>query len=505
VKLWISEHDFIELDDRESLTAEIAPRSRSLDWLGIVGFLPDPDVVLRKLGQDISTYRLLLSDAHVWSCYESRTSGALSCDWKVAEAAEGGSARANKRAYELIQTMMKRLDVHQVIEDMLQAPFFGMSPIEVIWSADTTLWVPERVVGKPPEWFGFTENNELRFRSRENMYEGEEIPEYKFLLPRHHATYQNPYGERILSRCFWPVAFKKGGFKFWAIFTEKYGMPWVRGKVPRGTNETERAKLLSRLVSMVQDAVAVINDDESVEITEASGKQASASIYERLISAGNRECSKAILGQTLSTELDKGGSFAATKGHLEVRDDLIDADKRMVSSSWNQLFQWVTQLNIDGAAPPTFSFIEEEDIQEDRAKRDKDLFEQGVDFTEKYYMRTYNLEEDDIAGINRETRIRGFSEFAKTQSRFDPEQEELEELADDSLGLATEAWKGIDGPIRKLIESSSSLEEVRDRIFEVYRDLDPEDLEKLVRDALVTAALAGAADGAKGRKKRSEI
>jgi phage gp29-like protein len=136
-------------------------------------------------------------------------------------------------------------------------------------------------------------------------------------------------------------------------------MPWVVGKVPRSTNDTERGELLTNLASMVQDAVAVVNDDESVEIEEAGGKTASADIYEKLISASNREISKAILGQTLTTEIDKGGSFAATKEHMEVRADLVDQDKRMVCDKFNKLFAWVTELNFDNAIPPLFKFYEE--------------------------------------------------------------------------------------------------------------------------------------------------
>ena len=324
MKLWLNETKFIELaDERKSLSKEIAARSRSLDWMGIWALLPDPDPVLSKTGQGIAVYRQLLSDAHIWSCCQSRKSGTLSCEWKINEA-KSGSVRQNKNAHTIIENLMSSLDVYQIITDMLEAPFFGMSPLEVIWKSSKNSWLPERVEGKPPEWFAFDPENKLRFLSMDNMTDGEEIPDYKFLLPRHHASFQNPYGERILSRCFWPVVFKKGGFKFWAIFTEKYGMPWLVGRVPRSTNETERGALLSRLTSMVQDAVAVINDDESVEFKESNSKSASADIYEKLISVSNREISKAILGQTLTTELDKGGSFAATKEHMEVRADLVD-------------------------------------------------------------------------------------------------------------------------------------------------------------------------------------
>lgn len=493
MKLWMNENEFIDLQDRESLLKEIAPRSRSFDWMGIMGFLPDPDPVLRKLGQDITIYRQLLSDAHVWSCYQSRKSGVLSCEWEVSEQA-GGSVRANRRAHQMIQEVMNGLDVYQIMTDMLDAPFFGMSPLEVLWISKSEIsgWIPMDIVGRPPEWFAFDSENRLRFKSKENMIEGEELPEYKFLLPRHHASYQNPYGERILSRCFWPVAFKKGGFKFWAIFTEKYGMPWLVGKVPRSTNETERAALLTRLTSMVQDAAAVINDDESVEITEASGKKASADIYEGLIKAANREISKAVLGQTLSTELDKGGSYAATKGHLEVRADLVDQDKRMVCQAFNTLFRWIGELNWTDATAPAFAFYEEEDIQKERAERDKVLSEQGVKFTKPYYQRVYNLEEGDFE----------LSE-AKPEDESSKQKKEFAE-GDEDISMSSEtitkraiseaSMDELIEPAKALLSQAGSLDEFRDGLIDLYGDMDETSFGNLMQQALLLADLAGRFD-----------
>ncbi|MBN1627115.1 MAG: DUF935 family protein [Deltaproteobacteria bacterium] len=494
MKLWINDHDFIEIDERESLTTEIAPRSRSLDWMGLAGFLPDPDPVLRKLGQDISVYRELLSDAHVWSCYQSRKSGTLSCEWELRESED--SSAASKRAFRLAKEILDALDVEQVITDMLDAPFYGMSPIEVIWKSGKGKWIPDQIVGKPPEWFVFGEENDLRFRSRDNMSDGEILPEYKFLLPRHHATYKNPYGERILSRCFWPVTFKRGGFKFWSIFTEKFGMPWIVGKVPRNTTDAERAKILSNLVSMVQDAVAVVNDDQSVEMPESSGRRTSADIYELLINAGNRECSKAILGQTLSTELDKGGSLAATKGHLEVRQDLVDADKQMVKKSFNLLFRWITELNVSGGSPPVFGFYEEEDVQKDRAERDKTLNEQGVRFTKKYYGRVYNLEEDDFEISDQQTEInnRLFSEKTP-DNKFT--QEDADNLSTQGAIDAQEAISALLAPVMGMIKTSTSFEEIGERLYEFYPDLDSKKFQELLAKAMFAAGLTGyaAAEG----------
>lgn len=511
MKLWLSETQFVETEPEsagDNLTAEIAVRSRSVDWMGVFGYLPDPDEVLQKLNSDMTIYKQLLTDAHVWSCYESRKSGTLSCEWEIRENTQGG-VRQNRRAFQMIEAFMDDMDVYSIISDILDAPFYGMSPIEVLWKQDTN-WLPKKIAGKPPEWFVFSQENELRFLSKENQIEGEELPKYRFLLPRSHATYQNPYGQRILARCFWPVAFKKGGFKFWAIFTEKYGMPWVVGKVPRRTDETERAALLANLASMVQDAVAVINDDESIEIQESGGKTASAQVYEKLVSAANREISKAVLGQTLSTELDKGGSLAATKGHLEIREDLVDRDKRLVINIFNELFRWITEMNFADAAPPEFAFFEEEDIQKDRAERDKTLTEQGVRFSADYYRRVYNLEDNDFEvtepppanpmgpGNSQQTDKNALSAVPfseKTaQDRFTGL--DVTKVSQDGAIASQRAVQALINPILRDISAANSYAEVGEILYRRYPGLDDARFRELLARAMFVTALGGASDEA---------
>ncbi|MFH1136571.1 MAG: DUF935 family protein [Pseudomonadota bacterium] len=392
---FVDKYEMATVDEREALAGRIATRSRSADWRGVDQVLPDPDPVLQKTGQDLRVYRELMADAHVWSCCQSRKSGTLSCEWEIREGRRKGASLASRRAFQVVSDLMAGLDVNQAVSDLLESVYFGISPVEVIWKPGK-LWLPEQLVGRPPEWFAFDDDNNLRFLSRENQIYGEVLPDKKFLLARHHADYLNPYGQRTLSRCFWPVVFKRGGFKFWAIFTEKFGMPWPVGKVPKGTNEAEREEIYTALARMVQDAVCVINDDQSVELLESAGKSASAGIYEALISAANREISKAILGQTLTTELDKGGSHAAAQSHLEVRQDLVDQDKRLVQGEFNRLFHWVVDLNFPGTAPPEFHFFQAEDVRKDLAERDETLTRQGLRLSRGYYQRAYNLGDEDL-------------------------------------------------------------------------------------------------------------
>lgn len=492
--LYISLTEFKEFDGStisSALSAEIASRSRRPGFIEM-DLLPDPDEVLKNLGEDMPVYRSLLTDAHVWSTYTSRKSVALSCEWGVEEA-EGGGA-ANKKVAEMISEVMASLDSRQVISEILDAVFFGMSPIEIVWMKDGQYWAPERIEGKPPEWFKFNPANELRFISADDEQNGEEIPPYKFLLPRHHASYANPYGERNLSRCFWPVSFKRGGMTFWSIFTEKFGMPYLVGKVPRGTSEPDRVKLRDTLVQMVQDAVAVINADDSIDTLEAKGKAASADIYSLLVKTANGEVSKANLGQTLTTEIDGKGSYAASQSHMEVRQDLGEGDKWMASSAFKTLFRWITEINFPNAQPPVYKAHEEENLQTERAERDERLKDQGVKFTASYYQRVYNLEEDDFELETSEPLSREpgtDSEFAEGDEPALEYQASVDRLADKAIQRALPLFGQIKQQVTDFLAGQKNLKKASKNIAQLYSNPTGNILAEILADSLQRADSLG--------------
>jgi phage gp29-like protein len=502
-QLWISESNFIEIPEgtAEGMGAEVAVRSRRPDFWGMFNYLPDPDEVLRKLGLDMTVYRQLLTDAHVWACYSSRKAAVQSCEWDIREK-QGGSKRASKKAIQFIEDIMSGLDIDQVITDMLDAPFYGMSPVEIIWKTTGSGWIPERLEGKPAEWFVFSMENALRFLSTEHQIEGEILPDMKFLLARHHASYLNPYGERLAARCFWPVAFKKGGMKYWSIFTEKFGMPWVVGRVPRMTNETDRAALLSKLVTMVQDAVAVINDDERVEFLEEKGKTGTSGIYSELIDTCNKEISKAVLGQIATTE-GTPGKLGEEKGQVETKEDLIEKDKRMVASQLNLFFQWAVMMNLSNSEAPVFHWQEEEDIQADRAERDDKLKNQGVRFTKSYFTRVYGFEETDleIAEISQgqeippgdDKNMPGFRSGAKSSNFAHDQfsQESADKMSREASIASQNAVSKLLEPVLSRIEVAKSFDEVGEILYGIYPDLDSSTFQDLLARAMFASAGAG--------------
>ena len=471
---------------KKHLSEEIATRKRSLNYYSLaMSYLPDPDIVLKKQGKDMKVYKELLCDSHVFACVQSRKAGVLSLEWEINRGLD-----KDETAEKVIETI-KKLDIYKLINDILDATLFGFQPIEIIWGRVDNLVLPIELKAKPSEWFCFDDENQLKFRTKEHYF-GEELPLKKFLCPQTNPSYENPYGERTLSRVFWPVTFKKGGLKFWVIFTEKYGIPHLIGKHPRGASEEETDRLAGLLEQMVQDAIAVIPDDSSVEIQEAN-KSSSAEIFEKLMDKMNAEISKAILGQTLTTEIGSTGSYAASNTHFAVRQDIIDADKKMVEKTINKLIQWIYEINFSNKDIPVFEMFEVEDIDLGLAQRDKILSETGVKFTKEYFIKNYGLEEDDFD--IREDIIPATPQFSQFKEEPEPEgQVQVDDLfkflSETELDKQSQAMLS---PLLALFESCDNFEDARELLTD--SNLQTKQLQQSIQKAMFLCELQGRRDG----------
>lgn len=489
MRLWLNDTESINLADKtDRLNDEIATRQR-VNMLGsMFGYLPNPDPVLKKQGQDITVYKDLRTDAHVGSQILARKAGIQSLLWEI------DKGRSKSRRAKLIQDVINGdngfpgLNIHGLISEILDAPLYGYKFLEVIWQKHGEYIIPARVTGKPCEWFHFDEYGRPRLRTATNLM-GELLPERKFLLATHDATYDNPYGFPLLSSCFWPVIFKRGGLKFWAVFTEKYGMPWVVGKYARGSQQQDVDNMLTALEDMVQDAVAVVPDDGRVEIITGSDK-GSADIYERLCNYADKEVSKALLGQTLTTDIGSSGSYAASKTHSETKGAIIDSDRILVETVINQLIRWVDDLNFgQSGGHPSFVLYEEEDVDQNIADRDKTLTETGVKFTKMYYLRTYGFAEDEIeiAAPAAETPAQPPLELAESADRDE---------ADDAADAVTDAQlqKSLEAalkPVFGLMEQSDSFEDALGKLAGLYPRLNTAELEDTLARAMFVMETAG--------------
>ncbi|MEQ8224623.1 MAG: DUF935 family protein, partial [Candidatus Eremiobacterota bacterium] len=376
-----------------------------------------------------------------------------------------------------------------IIKEILNAPLYGYKPLEVTWEQYENLWLPVKVAGKPPEWFCFDSENNLRFRSRESSWDGELLPEKKFLCPQHEASDDNPYGKPVLSNVFWSVTFKKGGWEFWIVFTEKYGMPIFLGKHPPGATKTEKDELAVALENAVRDAVIVISENSNLDLIESPYKANSVQAYKELIKSCNDEISKAILGQTLTTEIGNTGARAASETHFKVRQDIVDSDKNLVMETINELITWIYELNFPGKDIPEFEMWEPEDIDLTLAQRDEILSRTGVKYRKIYFQKNYNLDEEDfdIAELQQQNTFPP-AQFAEAALDSNPLEELEKAVSDKELQqIAEDLLK----PVIELVKSGNSYEDVLEALSEQYPLMDTRTMQDLFGKAMFISETKG--------------
>lgn len=493
--LWVSPTHYVEFGEQrlDKLSAEIASRSAAWDFSGLIGLLPDPDPILSKRGDGAEILEGLTADGHVLSVLQTRKIGTLKREYKWEAGKEGDkSTAASNKLCKRFCFDLEGIGMRDLISALLDAPYYGMTPVELMWTVNKGEVHLRDLRALPNRWFGFDDNNSPRFISLAEPIDGEEIPWGKVVLTRHFPTYDNPYGLRLLSRCFWPVAFKKGGIKFWVTFTEKYGIPFLLGKYRQGAAPEVKEAMLTALSRMVQDAVAIIPEGNSVEMLGGTGKAGGSDMaFAKLVDAMDAEISKVIMGQTLTAEVGDTGSYAAGKVHENVLDDYRDSDQAMVKSTMDEVASIYGKVIAPGVPPPTFSWFESEDPQEDFANRDKTLLESGqVRLTKSYYIRRYGFREDDLELVGSGEQAGGeeFSE-RKTVRSYTGEQQALEDLADQAIaGVDLSANEAL---ILNTVMNAESYEQAMEELLDIYPDMDMDALRRWIERGVFAAEMYG--------------
>lgn len=466
---------------KQDLVKEIASRANAIDFWSSMHYLPNPDPVLKRMGKDISAYREILSDSHVGGCVRRRKAAVKGLEWRL-------TPTGNSKTDEILTALFDRLPLSHIINQVLNACLFGYQALEVMWENQEGLWLPIAIEGKPQEWFVFDEENRLMLRTKEHRF-GQLLPEKKFLLATQQADYMNPYGRADLAMCFWAATFKKGGFKFWLEFMEKYGSPWLVGKHPRQSQPHEIEDLLDSMEQMLGTAVAAVPDDSSIAMLESATKGASSQVFDDFLRYCKSEIAIALLGQNQTTEAEANRA-SATAG-LEVTLDIRNDDVVIVEAVFNQLLQWICELNFNVEILPCFELFEQAEINTVQVERDTKLHSMGVRFSKSYFEREYGFENGDIeilAVENTEKNAKA-AEFAESHLKsLHPIADGIVEQLEIEGEAQVEDWLQ---QVQDRLSQAESLEDFRNQLDSLIPELSFAEYGQVMAWASTTAFFAG--------------
>lgn len=322
--------------------------------------LRSPDKILEHEGFDYYD-KMLSTDAHVYSIINTRKMGAGSFPYTLKP--KNDSPEALEQAL-FIKFLLDEIPIENHFFDILDAIPKGFSIHEIVTIPTDENHefqdkiIINRLIFHPQQNFIFKvkpkTGYDLYFKSA-TFAEEKKLPSQNFL----HANFDSnsPYGKPLLEKLYWYYWFKKEtGFKFWAIFLEKFGGPTAIMKYPSGDTSTGLQEQANAALEDLQNSSGIsLPDSFSLDFAKVSQGDIS---YQNMIDACNAEMSKAALGATQTVEEGRRGSYALSRTHTDVRAEYKLHDVRILRRAIQpQIIDRFIRLNFADPLPPTITFI----------------------------------------------------------------------------------------------------------------------------------------------------
>ena len=481
--------------DQREIATTANGRDITRGFVDALQLLSPQDAVLRVRGGGYEVYEQVLRDDQVQATFQQRRLACTSREWEVLA---GGEKRIDKQAAEFLNAQLTAIRWDSVTDKMLFGVYYGFAVAEVLWVRDGAHIAIDAIKVRKQRRFGFNPAGELRLLTSSHPH-GEALPPAKFWHFCAGADNDDePYGLGLAHWLYWPVLFKRNGLKFWLIFLDKFGMPTAKGTYPANASPTERTRLLQALAAIQTDAGIIVPEGMQIELIEAA--RGGTVDYSALLARMDAAIAKVVLGQTLTTEVGTaGGNRALGSVHMDVRQDLVKADADLVCASFNQtVVRWLMQWNYPTAAlPQVWRILDDPEDLNLRAEREVKVVSMGFKPSLKHVQDHYEGEWIETAAPTRPpspgTRVNVIDPNAPQFAEGDPR--DAADLLADQLEVQTgSALDRMMEPVKRLVESAKTLQDLRDGLDTLYPDLPDADLAVIFREALVASALAGRYD-----------
>lgn len=311
------------------------------------------------------------SDDALQSAVQVRKEALKRCLWSY----DDGFPKAKADFYDAL--LKDRLS--SWIDIFIEGKLYGFHFLQVLWELIDNTYLPKELVG-------YT-NLDLRIQNRElKLYERDrvrELPEYKFV----NILYRRPKLHSILKYyVFYAIAINN-----WAQFTETYGKPLRLGKYDPGIDSKELTVLKNAVKSLGIDQSGIISKSTEIDFVDFAGKEGSKNLYESLCNFVSTRVTKAILGQTLTTDNGNVGSYALGEIHNQVREDIMQADIEDLQRFVNTILGYVDAVNFGSGVNIWLSLPKQIDMEK-RISVDSKLVSMGLPISEDYFYDTYGVD-----------------------------------------------------------------------------------------------------------------
>jgi phage gp29-like protein len=398
-------------------------------------------------------------------------------------------------AADLVREFLWRDTLQEELFDVLDAIGKGFSVTEILWDTDAGgRWMPSRLEWRDPRWFEFSREDGRTLMLRGAGGQPEPLKPYGYIVHVHKSKSGLPIRGGLARPVAWLYLFKNFDIRSWVQFAESYGRPMRLGKYGPGAGEREKATLLAAVRNVMSDAAAIIPDSMAMEFIEAK-ITGNVDLFERFASWIDKQISKAVLGQTGTT--DVGQHTGTADAHERVREDIEKADAGQLAATLNRdLVRPIVDLNMGPRRRYPRIRIDRPDQEDTRALVDNvvRLVPFGLRVERSWISDRLGIPDPDpqaelLAAPATSVDPESTAAHAQQPAR---DRDAIERLTEEELA---EHWEEVMDPVRaaiqQLLDECDTAEEFLARLPELAAKLPVDQLSEALGRALFAARAAG--------------
>lgn len=302
-----------------------------LNPVRLAGILREADA-----GDPIRMFELMETfeerDNHILGILGTRRRSVTQLDFTVEAATD---AAEDEAAAQEARDWLKRDELQEEMFDILDCIGKGVSRTEIIWDASEGHWSPARLEWRDPRRFRVARHDLRTPLMLDETGQEKPLPGGKFILGEIKAKSGLPLRGGLGRALAWTYLFKAFTQRDWTIFTQTYGHPLRVGKYGAGATEADKSTLFRAVANIAGDMAAIIPESMMMDFVETASAGATSDLYLKRCDWLDQQDSKAVLGQTATTDAVTGG-LGSGKEHRQVQEDIERADAKPLSAILNR-------------------------------------------------------------------------------------------------------------------------------------------------------------------------
>lgn len=267
-------------------------------------------------------------------------------------------------------------EIHKACAKLIKSPAFealiwnGLDAIakpyvaiETQWNTSAVAWTPAGYLWRDPRWFQFDRETGRELRLKETGEpDGLPLNPWDFTVLFSSLKSGLPARGGLVRLVAFSFVCKLYGVKDWMAYAEIFGIPTRIGKYGAGARPEDVEVLKRAVFNLGSDSAAVIPTEMQIEFPSL-GAAGGAEIFHTLANWIDAQVSKAVLGQTGTTDMSGGGLGSnQSQVHDDVRTDLKKADAKWLGAGLTAgPLTWYVRFNHGPTAPvPNLDLVVEE-------------------------------------------------------------------------------------------------------------------------------------------------